>query len=418
MKPYYADAAITLWHGDALGVLRTLPDRSVDCCVTSPPYYGLRDYGTECQYGLEESPAAYVETMRQVFAEVRRVLADDGTLWLNIGDSYSSSPPGKTDHALRSSTLNASKRASAATAMMRESVRTAAVDRNRFFPEKNMLGIPWRTAFALQDDGWILRNAIVWNKPNAMPESVTDRLSSRHELIFLFAKSRRYWFDLDPIREPVQENNHTGHVFGGANKALNLTIGSSERRTGGIYKPTGNGRNPGDLWTIPTTPFPGAHFAVFPVEIPRRAIQAGCKPGGVVLDPFSGSGTSGLAAGQLGRRYVGIDLNAGYLDMSLRRRARLWGNGMTITADPDWQQHRAELLAAFYPAKPGKPKPKKRSGKITTPELIEDLEWLIQQGECVASICDRFGMTADALERRLDRRGRHDLAAYFRSYTR
>jgi DNA modification methylase len=308
MKPYYADEAITLWHGDALEVLRTLPAQSVNCCVTSPPYYGLRDYGSEGQYGLEGSPAAYVEVMRLVFAEVRRVLADDGTLWLNIGDSYASGEVGRHDYADQTKIKSLAQ-----TGRRYSRVATGLV-------QKNMLGIPWRTAFALQDDGWILRNAIVWSKPNAMPESVTDRLSSRHELIFLFAKSRRYWFDLDPIREPVQENHHTGHVFGGANKALKLTTGSSERRTGGIYEPTGRGRNPGDVWTIPTQPFPGAHFAVFPIEIPRRAIQAGCKPGGVVLDPFAGSGTTGLAAGQLGRRYVGIDLNADYLDMSLRTR--------------------------------------------------------------------------------------------------
>jgi DNA modification methylase len=315
MKPYYADAAITLWHGDALGVLHTLPDRSVNCCVTSPPYYGLRDYGTECQYGLEESPAAYVEVMRQVFAEVRRVLADDGTLWLNIGDSYVAGSAMTGTKSMRQR-LNGSH-------LRDETIVRGVSD----LPAKNMLGIPWRTAFALQDDGWILRNAIVWNKPNAMPESVTDRLSNRHELIFLFAKSRRYWFDLDPIREPQAESSlersrysRTGHakdVYGdGITKLRNpVTDAASSRRA-----LAGMGRNPGDVWAIPTQPFPGAHFAVFPIEIPRRAIQAGCKPGGVVLDPFSGSGTTGLAAGQLGRRYVGIDLNADYLDMSLRTR--------------------------------------------------------------------------------------------------
>jgi DNA modification methylase len=377
MKPYYADAAITLWHGDALEVLRTLPDRSVDCCVTSPPYYGLRDYGTgtwdggdpgcdhkrpvstsplnanfnerwgnspgqhkqeearpqsyrnvcgKCgaqrvdhQYGLEESPAAYVEVMRQVFAEVRRVLADDGTLWLNIGDSYASGPIGKQNGQCGKAATDGRR--------VRTDIVLSAHRPVSDVPSKNLLGIPWRTAFALQDDGWILRNAIVWNKPNAMPESVTDRLSSRHELIFLFAKSRRYWFDLDPIREPQAETSlersrysRTGHakdVYGdGITKLRNpVTDAASSRRA-----LAGMGRNPGDCWTIPTQPFPGAHFAVFPIEIPRRAIQAGCKPGGTVLDPFSGSGTTGLAAGQLGRRYFGIDLNADYLDMSLRTR--------------------------------------------------------------------------------------------------
>jgi site-specific DNA-methyltransferase (cytosine-N4-specific) len=201
MSVYYRDDQITLHHGDALDVAYEMSSGSVDCIVTSPPYYGLRDYGTEGQYGLEASPAEYVERMRVLFGELRRVLADDGTLWLNLGDSYSSSPPGKTKYADRSTTLS-SKHHSPATAAMRESVRTANIDRSKFLPEKNLLGVPWRVAFALQDDGWILRNAIIWNKPNAMPESARDRLSSRYEHVFLFAKQQRYWFDLDPIREP------------------------------------------------------------------------------------------------------------------------------------------------------------------------------------------------------------------------
>lgn len=187
-------------------------------------------------------------------------------------------------------------------------------------------------------DRWILRNDVIWAKPNAMPESVTDRLSTKHEHLFLFAKARRYWFDLDPIREPLAYPDAAdgSRVFGGSNKAGDLTTGSSARRTGNRYgqqRPGDNreqsadrdafdprGRNPGDVWTIPTQPFTEAHFAVFPVEIPRRAIAAGCKPGGVVLDPFSGSGTTGLAAAELGRRYVGIDLNRDYLELSLRTR--------------------------------------------------------------------------------------------------
>ena len=205
-------------------------------------------------------------------------------------------------------------------------------------PAKNLLGIPWRTAFALQDDGWILRNDIVWHKPNAMPESVTDRLSSRHEHVFMFSKSRRYWFDLDPIREPV--------VYPAGSPALNWARDTKEadvpgqsmrqHRSGRTHgkasaanlAPTGErhlsqserGRNPGDVWTIATQPFSEAHFAVMPHALAERCILAGCKPGGVVLDPFSGSGTTGLAAGKHGRRYVGIDLSRDYLDLSLRTR--------------------------------------------------------------------------------------------------
>lgn len=277
MTPYFLDESITLHLGDSLEVLRTLPDASVDCCVTSPPYYGLRDYGVTGQYGLESTPMGYVEAMRAVFAEVRRVLAADGTLWLNAGDSYSSEPPGSSPYADRKTTLS-SKRHSPATKAMRESVRAAAVDRTKFLPRKNLMGIPWRVALALQDDAWILRNDIIWHKTNAMPESAKDRLSNKHEHLFMFAKSPRYWFAPDA------------------------------------------GPNPGDVWSIPTQPFAEAHFACYPVALPERAILAGCKPGGIVLDPFSGSGTTGLAAAKHGHPYVGIDISRDFLDMSLRTR--------------------------------------------------------------------------------------------------
>ena len=373
MKPYFTDEQATLYLGDALTALQSLPDASINCCVTSPPYFGLRSYLPDgvvlrddltdderayvlgelgsagdrmtavifsksqipehlhryfrpAEIGAEKSPAEYVAALVAVMAEVRRVLADDGTLWLSLGDSYSGGGGGGGGkHAtIGGFTSNRNSR--------------DHYERVGLGP-KNLLGIPWRVAFALQDDGWILRNDVIWAKPNGMPESVTDRLSTKHEHLFLLAKSRRYWFDLDPIREPLMYPD----AADGTNKADKLQTGSSARRTGGAYgKPrsvdegwntgtglaphTGHrgtheqGRNPGDVWTIPTQPFTGAHFAVFPVEIPRRAIAAGCKPGGVVLDPFSGSGTTGLAAAELGRRYVGIDLNRDYLELSLRTR--------------------------------------------------------------------------------------------------
>jgi DNA modification methylase len=212
-------------------------------------------------------------------------------------------------------------------------------------PAKNLLGIPWRVAFTLQDDGWILRNAIVWSKPNAMPESVTDRLSNRYEHLFLLTRSRRYWFNLDPIREPhttivtatgAVRYLRDGEQFQNRTKTVHESLhkGDYGRKDGNVTQGRhGNelGRNPGDVWTIPTTPFPGAHFAVMPVELARRCIAAGCKPGGIVLDPFSGSGTTGLAANQLGHRYVGIDLNADYLADSLRTRFR---QGSLIVGNP------------------------------------------------------------------------------------
>ena len=309
MSVYYSDEQVTLHLGDALEVACELPSSSADCIVTSPPYFGLRDYGTEGQYGLESSPAEYVERMGALFSELRRVLADDGTLWLNLGDSYYSGRgnPGPN---------SADEKQAARRGWIRPQDRCGV----EWSSPKNLLGIPWRVAFALQDDGWILRNAIIWHKPNAMPESVTDRLSNRYEPLFMFSKSRRYWFDLDPIREGEgwgggrtwQERKEQGEPM---RAGLN---GQQAVGRGGFT--TTQGRNPGDVWSIPTQPFPGAHFACFPVALPIRCILAGCKPGGTVLDPFSGSGTTGLAAQRTGRRYVGIDLNREYLDLSLRTR--------------------------------------------------------------------------------------------------
>ena len=305
---YYQDDQVTLLLGDALETLRTLPTASVDCIVTSPPYYGLRDYGTPGQYGLEATPAAYVETMRALFAEARRVLADDGTLWLNLGDSYATQRSGD------GTTKRSDKKGAAAAAPV-----------SRPANAKNLLGIPWRVAFALQDDGWILRNEIIWHKTNAMPESIKDRLSSRHEHVFLFAKASRYSFDLDPIREPHTmrpQRRPRGHKERQKLGVLPAqTWSTSERDEPGV---DGHplGRNPGDVWSIPTRPYPAAHFAVFPIDLPLRCIKAGCKPSGTVLDPFSGSGTTGAAARHLGRQYVGIDLNPTYHDLAKDRFAQ------------------------------------------------------------------------------------------------
>lgn len=295
---YHFDGRALLLHGDALDILKSRPDGSVNCIVTSPPYYGLRDYGTPGQYGLEASPAAYVETMRALFAEARRVLADDGTLWLNIGDSYAHGGSGAQgaagDRAGRTFTAE-------------------HMPGSRALPTKNLLGIPWRVAFALQDDGWILRNAIVWHKPNAMPESVRDRMSKRYEEIFLFSKSPKYWFDLDAVREP-----HVRQAKGPKDTEWVASTSWNHNRLGEVGTHP-NGKNPGDVWSIATRPYPQAHFATFPIDLPLRCIKAGCKPNGVVLDPFSGAGTTGLAARRLGRRYVGIDLNADYHDLAIER---------------------------------------------------------------------------------------------------
>jgi site-specific DNA-methyltransferase (cytosine-N4-specific) len=312
--PYYRDEQVTLLLGDALDQLRTLPDGSVDCIVTSPPYFGLRDYQTDGQYGLESSPAEYVETMRALFAEARRVLADDGTLWLNLGDSYVCSPKGS-----ESKTHGLVGRSNHLTTPAGSGGKNGGG-----LAAKQLLGIPWRVAFALQDDGWILRNEIIWHKRNSMPEKAQDRLTNRHEHLFLLTKLPSYWFDLDAIRNPItperiRRDGHperNSHVYAapGTNHGQGPT---SLHRTANAL-----GSNPGDVWDIPTRPYAAAHFAVFPIDLPVRCIKAGCKPGGTVLDPFSGSGTTGAAARQLGRRYVGIDLNPAYHDLAKARFAQ------------------------------------------------------------------------------------------------
>lgn len=297
MSIFYQDNSVALHHGRALEVVRTMSDNSVDCIVTSPPYFGLRDYGADGQYGTEETPAEFVESLVNLYREARRVLADEGTLWLNLGDSYSTRP------------WKTSRRRDRADV----AVHADRGDR----PHKNLLGIPWRVALALQDDGWILRNDIIWSKPNAMPESVTDRLANRHEHLFLFTKSPRYWFDLDPIRKPHSEESISrasrgrATAYAAPGQTPNKRVESQPNKLGG---------NPGDVWEISTRPFAGAHFAAFPEELPRRCIVSGCKPGGVVLDPCSGSGTTGAAAQATGRRYIGIDINADYLRLSLETR--------------------------------------------------------------------------------------------------
>lgn len=268
---YYQTDQFSLYHGDALDIVGRLEPASIDCIVTSPPYFGHRDYGVDGQYGLEESPEEYVYQLVKLFSALWRVLADDGTCWLNIGDSYC---------------------------------------------KKNLLGIPWRVALALQDDGWLLRNDVIWTKPNAIPQSATDRLTGRHEHVFLLTKSPKYWFDLDSVRVPytgdraVSRRRRSGHV----NKSNSATA---------PWIPSDKGRNPGDVWSIANTPFKDAHCATYPIELPKRCILAGCKPGGVVLDPFSGSGTTGRAALETCRKYMGIDLNDEYLQLSLDSQKRL-----------------------------------------------------------------------------------------------
>jgi len=256
----------TVFQSDAGALLQKLPENLFRCCITSPPYWGLRDYGIDGQIGAEEEPAAYVRRLVDVFEGVRRVLTDDGTLWLNIGDSYTSGNRG----------YRAPDRKNPVRAM------TYRAPTPEGLKPKDLIGIPWRLALALQEAGWFLRSDIIWEKPNCMPESVKDRPTRAHEYLFLLTKSVKYYYNHANIKEP-------------------------------------NGRNRRTVWSIPTEPFPGAHFATFPPKLVEPCVMAGSKPGDWILDPFFGSGTVGVVCEEQRRNYVGIELNPEYVEIALQR---------------------------------------------------------------------------------------------------
>jgi DNA modification methylase len=366
--------SVRILAGDCRAILRTLPDQSVHCCVTSPPYFGLRDYGVDGQIGLEPTPADFVAEMVAVFREVRRVLRDDGTLWLNLGDSYASNAGGYSDTGSRGKT----------SAAVSSKTMTAVIKNRRRLPmeglkAKDLIGIPWRVAFALQADGWYLRSEIIWHKPNPMPESVTDRPTKSHESIFLLSKNASYFYDAEAIAEPsckgadgsqfdtgktalhqkgrsqVGERSQTKRARELAEKsgltsahfeairAVGVTDTGKARSTqdgfgkntpeqialaaeakvalGGYYREflIGETRNKRSVWTVPTMPFSEAHFATFPPDLIVDCIKAGCPKGGAVLDPFGGAGTTGLVADRLQRDALLIELNPEYADMARRR---------------------------------------------------------------------------------------------------
>lgn len=318
-------------NGDAIEILRQLPEKYVDTCVTSPPYYGLRDYGTSGQIGLEQTPEEYIARLVDVFKEVRRVLKDDGTIWVNIGDSYA--------HDSKWGGASGGKHAKALhgnTGIGRNKINTGLKD-------KDLVGIPWMLAFALRADGWYLRQDIIWQKPNCMPESVKDRCTKSHEYIFLLSKSKHYFFNAEAISEPIAGSSTKRYLQNielqrGSSRAIGKTNGNmksvlprfgekkygsnakEENRTksGKEYTPTLR-RNKRDVWSIATTGFKGAHFAVFPEKLVQPCILAGSRRGGIVLDPFCGSGTTGKVALDEGRGFIGIELNPEYCEISRQR---------------------------------------------------------------------------------------------------
>jgi len=301
----------TVWEikqGDAIEVLKTMPDQSINTCVTSPPYWGLRDYGIDGQLGIEETPEEYVAKMVEVFREVKRVLRNDGTLWLNLGDSYAGN------------CSQASNNGRAGFGNPRERLVNR---KGKGLKPKDLVGIPWMVAFALRADGWYLRSDIIWHKPNPMPESVRDRPTKAHEYIFLLTKSKRYYYDNEAIKEPLAQSSIDRAKYPRYQNAKNrrdINYGNPHTDAASRVRMLNSGmRNKRTVWTVPTRPFKDAHFAVYPPALITPCILAGCPVGGTVLDPFAGSGTTLLVAMQHHRKAIGIELNPEYIEIAKRR---------------------------------------------------------------------------------------------------
>ena len=327
-----------IYNGNCIEVLKDFPDESIDCVVTSPPYWNLRDYQEEEQLGLEKTPEEFVANLVKVFSEVKRVLKSSGTVWLNLGDSYMSGSYGMSKHndPKNNKTKNMNKRYEKECEYCKKtylatknqkfcSKQCAGVDntpriKKGILKPKDLVGIPFKTAFALQADGWYLRQDIIWAKKNCMPESVKDRCTKAHEYIFLLTKSPKYFYDADAIKEPVKQVS-----IDRSKRKMNIRKITPEKT---IYEKAKDStrvvqedhmRNKRSVWNMNTAAFPEAHFATFPIELPTYCIKAGCPEGGIVLDPFFGSGTTGLAAQEQSRHWVGIELNKEYIEIAKRR---------------------------------------------------------------------------------------------------
>jgi len=278
MKPYFETDRGELYNGDCMEVMRQLPSKSVNCGITSPPYFGLRNYGIDGQLGLEPTPEAYISNLVSVFQEFKRVLRDDGTLWLNLGDSYTGG--GKVVSNLK---------------------------------PKNLVGIPWRVAFALQTDGWYLRQDIIWHKPNPMPESITDRCTKAHEYIFLLSKSPKYYYDYEVIKKPCVVPLRTRKRLNGKR---NDELSKGQDTCCGVISEFRNKRS---VWTVTTNNFKEAHFATFPPDLILPCVLAGCPKDGVIMDMFFGAGTTGLVAIENKRKFIGVELSEKYCEIAAKR---------------------------------------------------------------------------------------------------
>lgn len=323
--------------GDALVNLRDLPDESVQCCVTSPPYWGLRDYGHEGQLGQEKTLDEFISNLVNIFREVRRVLKPDGILWLNLGDSYAGSWGNQSRPENRGKQRAITKEQFQnfePYGDLSKKKKTGSMSRTPGLKPKDLCGVPWRVAFALQADGWWLRQDIIWSKPNGMPESVQDRCTKNHEYIFLLAKSKKYYFDYESIQEPAKRADelrfadkggriHTGVSYDGRGKSTRRfngsnRVGDSNTKHGDDIETKVMARKR-SVWTVTTKPFKGAHFATFPKDLILPCILSGSRVGDTVIDPFAGAGTTGLVCWEQGREFVGIEINPEYAEMARKR---------------------------------------------------------------------------------------------------
>jgi DNA modification methylase len=313
---------------DCLKGLKMLGDKSISCCITSPPYFNLRDYGVDGQIGLEETPTKFINKLVKIFREVKRVLADDGTLWVNIGDSYASLAGGYSETGSRGKTAIISKKTQSSV------VKSKRIKPLEGLKAKDLIGIPWMLAFALRKDGWYLRRDIIWAKPNPMPESVTDRCTKSHEYIFMLSKSPRYYYNADAIKTEPKYTGLKGMTESGFKDAKTFNGKHSDKQRGHSRKHAGfNERwdnmtheeqmslkaNKRSVWQVPTKPYADAHFATYPPELILDAIKAACPENGIVLDPFMGAGTTALVCGKLNRNFIGFELNPEYVKIANKR---------------------------------------------------------------------------------------------------